>query len=149
MLSRPVRPQGDDFVPVTLPNRVARMYLDLSGEWALPPLTGISTAPILTPDGTIRTAEGYDQATGLWCASVQALQILEHPTRLQAEAALRVLRETFWTFPFADAPRQSDKAFGLEAVDIDQSPGLDESTFLVGLQTAVCRSTFGSPPGSW
>jgi hypothetical protein len=35
-ICRPVRPRGDDLVPVTLPDRVARMYLELSGEWGLP-----------------------------------------------------------------------------------------------------------------
>jgi hypothetical protein len=146
-VSRPVRPQGDEVVPVTLPNRVARMYLDMSGEWCLAPLAGITTAPVLGPDGTVRTAEGYDHATCLWCTRVPVLQIPERPTRLQADAALRLLREAFRTFPFADAPRQRDEALGLEVVDVDQSPGLDESTFLVALQTAVCRPHLWLAPG--
>src|SRR5258708_1820587 len=33
-------------VPMTLPDRVARMYLDM-GEWNLPALAGITTAPLL------------------------------------------------------------------------------------------------------
>ena len=31
---------------ITLPDRVAQMYLDMAGEWDLPPLAGVSTAPI-------------------------------------------------------------------------------------------------------
>jgi hypothetical protein len=144
---RPVKPQGDVLVPVTLPNRLARMYLDLSGEWALPPLAGISTAPVLALDGTVQTAEGYDQSTGLWCASVPKLQIPEHPSRAQAEAALRILREKFRTFPFADGLRRKDTALGLEVLDLDELPGHDESTFLVGLLTAVCRPNLWLAPG--
>jgi putative DNA primase/helicase len=146
-ICRPVKPQGDDLVPVTLPNRVARMYLDMSGEWALPPLTGISTAPVLALDGTVQTADGYDQATGLWCARVPKLQLPDRPTRPDAEAALRTLREMFCTFPFADSPRRKDTALGLEVLDLDEHPGHDESTFLVGLLTAVCRPSLWLAPG--
>src|ERR1700722_19261385 len=32
-------------VPTTLPTRVARMYLAMSGEWNVPPVPGICTAP--------------------------------------------------------------------------------------------------------
>jgi hypothetical protein len=34
-LCRPVKVQGDEVVPVTLPERVGRMYLHLSGEWGV------------------------------------------------------------------------------------------------------------------
>jgi hypothetical protein len=144
---RPVKPQGDDLMPVTQPNRVARMYLDLSGEWALPLLTGISTAPVLAADGTVRTAEGYDHSTGLWCAGVPKLQLPEYPSRARAEAGLRLLREAFRTFPFGDGVRRKDTALGLEVLDLDELPGHDESTLLVGLLTAVCRPNLWLAPG--
>jgi hypothetical protein len=146
-LSRPVKLMGEELVPVTLPNRVARMYLEMDGEWDLPPLAGICTAPLLSGDGSVRTAEGYDQDTGLWCASVPPLQIPDHPTRADAEAALRMLRETFRTFPFADAPRRTDPKLGVEVVNLDLSPGMDESAFLVGLLTAICRPSLWLAPG--
>ena len=144
---RPVKPQGDDLVPVTLPNRVARMYIDMSGEWALPPLTGISTAPMLASDGTVRTAEGYDDLTGLWYASVPILQIPDRLTRAEAEGALRLLRKEFRTFPFADGARRKDTTIGAEVLDLDQGPGLDESAFLAGLLTAICRPNLWLAPG--
>jgi len=34
---------------ITLPDRVARMYLDMPGEWRLPPLDGITTARFSRP----------------------------------------------------------------------------------------------------
>jgi hypothetical protein len=83
------------------------MYLHLSGEWDLPPLAGITTAPVLSADGTVRAAQGYDAASQLWCATVPLLIIPERPSREQAEAALRLLRTVFRTFPFADAPRDA------------------------------------------
>jgi hypothetical protein len=107
-LCRPVKPQGDALVPVTLSGRVAGLYLDMAGEWDLPPLAGITTAPVLALDGTVRTAEGYDPATQLWCARMPTLSIPDQPSRKEAEAGLRLLRETFRTFPFADAPRKKE-----------------------------------------
>jgi hypothetical protein len=146
-LSRPVKVVGEELLPVTLPDRVTRMYLEMDGEWDLPPLAGICTAPLLSPDGGARTATGYDPLTQLWCASVPDLQIPEHPTRVDAEAALRLLRETFRTFPFADAPRRTDPKLGIEVVNLDLSPNMDESAFLVGLLTAICRPSLWLAPG--
>jgi hypothetical protein len=52
-----------EHVPVTLPDRIAQMYLDMDGEWDLRPLVGISTAPLLSADGNVRVADGYDHST--------------------------------------------------------------------------------------
>ena len=60
-LCKPVKHTRDGRKYVTLPNRVAQIYLDMNGEWRLAPLDGVSTAPLLSEDGTIRWAEGYDQ----------------------------------------------------------------------------------------
>jgi hypothetical protein len=146
-LCRPVKADSDLPKPVTLPERVARMYLHLRGEWGLRPLAGITTAPVLSADGAVRSTEGYDPESQLWCAKVPQLQIPERPSREQAEAAFRVLRETFRTFPFADAPRIHDQSLGAEVADLAQPPGLDESTFLVGLVTAICRPELWLAPG--
>src|ERR1700749_4713807 len=35
-ICRPVRARGNDLVEVTLPNGVARMYLEMAGDWQLP-----------------------------------------------------------------------------------------------------------------
>jgi hypothetical protein len=144
---RPVEVHGGQLVPVTLPDRVARMYLHLTGEWNLPILAGICTAPLLSADGSVRTAEGYDLATGLWCANVPNLTIPERPNRAEAAAALGLLRHAFRTFPFADSVRQTDSVLGVEVVNLDIEPGLDESTFLVGLMTAICRASLWLAPG--
>jgi hypothetical protein len=146
-ICRPVKPIGDEVSPITLPERVARLYLDLAGEWGLPPLTGVSMAPILAPDGMVQAADGYHAPSGLWCASVPPLPIPDSPTRLEAEAALRLLRETFRTFPYADAVRRKDSAHGGEVLDLEHPPGYDESAALVGLLTAICRPSLWLAPG--
>jgi len=150
-LCRPVKlvdtDEGITKKPVTLPERVAQMYLDLRGEWKLPGLSGISTAPLLTDDGGIRSARGYDQASKLWCHNVPELVVPEWPTRAEAKAALLIIRETFRTFPFADASIEYDHELRVDIVDLDQPTGLDESTFLNGLLTAVCRQSLWLAPG--
>jgi hypothetical protein len=132
---------------VTLPERVAQMYLDMAGEWALPPLAGISTAPLLSAEGDVRSADGYDRATGLWCCSVPKLRLPVRPSRADAMAALKRLREVFRTFPFGDAVRRWDVSRGVEVVDIAKPPGRDESAFLAALLTAVCRPSLWLAPG--
>ena len=146
-LSRPVKLVRDELVPVTLLDRVARMYLEMSGKWNLPRLAGISTAPVLSPDGSIRTAQGYDPESGLWCAGSPDLQVPDRPTRDDAVAALRLLRAAFRTFPFADAARCRDPELGVEVVNADHPPGMDESAALVALLTAICRPILPLAPG--
>jgi hypothetical protein len=146
-LCQPVKLIDDGRVAATLPERVARMYLDMAGDWNLPPLTGITTAPLLADDGGIRWAQGYDRATGLWCCDVPKLVIPERPTRAMADAALLVLRNAFCSFPFADAPRSRDESRGVDSVDISKPPGQDESAFLLALVSAVCRPSLSLTPG--
>jgi putative DNA primase/helicase len=134
-------------VHVTLPDRVAQIYLDMAGEWDLPPLAGVTTAPLLFPDGGVRSDDGYDCETALWCCRIPALRLSGRPSRDDAEAALLRLRREFHTFPFADARRRWDRSLKLEVIDITEPPGRDESSFLVALQTAICRPSLWLAPG--
>jgi hypothetical protein len=130
----------------TLPPSIARMYLSCRGEWGLPVLNGVTTAPLLSDDGSIRTAHGFDPATGLWCESFPdvALLVPDYPTRGQAIASLMVVRDAFKTFCFADA--KTVTIDGVTVVDLSQQAGLDESSFLVSLLGAVCRAKLWLPP---
>jgi hypothetical protein len=134
-------------VRVTLFDRIAQMYLDMSGEWELPPLAGITSAPLLSADGSVRSADGYDRTTTLWCCAIPTLRLSLRPSRADAEAALWLLRQAFQTFPFGDAPRRWDVSLEVEVVDISQPPGRDESSFLVAILTAVCRPSLWLAPG--
>jgi hypothetical protein len=133
-------------IEVTLPDRVAQMYLDMFGEWDLPPLAGISTAPLLLADGSI--ADGYDPTTALWCRSVPSLRLPLRPCYEDAQEAKRRLRRVFSTFPFADAARCWDCSLGVEVVDVNTPPGRDESAFLLDLLTAACRPSLPLAPGA-
>jgi hypothetical protein len=131
-----------------LPRSFAVMYLDWRGQWRLPPLNGIATSPLLQDDGAINSTEGYDFISGMWCENVPDLTALpERPTKEDAAAALRLVRDTFKTFCFADADTIDGGAGGVPLVDQNEPPGRDESSFLVALLTAVCRPSLHLAPG--
>jgi hypothetical protein len=132
---------------ITLPERVARLYLDNRDGWKLRPLDGITSAPLLHEDGTIRAAQGYDAETRLWCERVPAVRVPAAPSRKDAAAALLRLRRWFRTFPFADAERVAEAGAPVPVVDLSRPPGADESAFLCGLVTAVCRPCLWLAPG--
>jgi len=134
---------------VRVPRIFSVMYLDWRGEWRLPPLSGITTGPLLQDDGTINSTEGYDRASGMWCENVPDLTGLvpERPTKDDAVAALHLIREIFRTFCFADAETIDDAAGGAAVVNTAKAPGKDESSFLVALLTAVCRPSLHLAPG--
>jgi hypothetical protein len=69
-----------------LPRSLAVMYLDWRGEWQLRPLNGITTAPLLQDDGTIKSTEGYDPDSGMWCENVPDLTglVSDQPSREDA-----------------------------------------------------------------
>ncbi|TCZ64302.1 hypothetical protein EXY23_06530 [Roseicella aquatilis] len=132
---------------VTLPERVAKLYLDNRDGWGLRPLDGITSAPLLHPDGTIRVAEGYDPETRLWCERVPAVTVAAAPSREDAGTALLRLRRWFRTFAFADAERVAEAGAPVPVVDTAKPPGADESAFLCALLTAVCRPCLWLAPG--
>jgi hypothetical protein len=133
-------------VPVTLSREIAVLYLNgLEGDWKLKPFHGITTTPILDDSGGVRVASGYDAATGTWCHNVPTLSIPESPKQDEAEAALKQLRHTFRTFPWKDSERVKED--GIEVTDLTKPAGVDESAFLVGLLTGVCRQSLDLAPG--
>jgi hypothetical protein len=136
-------------VNARLPRPFTVMYLDWRGEWRLPPLNGIASAPLLQEDGTINSAEGYDLTTGMWCENVPDISglVSSQPTKDDAIAALQLIRETFKTFCFADAEIIEPANGGVSTIDTSKAPGRDESSFLVALLTAVCRPSLHLAPG--
>jgi hypothetical protein len=94
-------------VPVSLSRDIAQIYLlGLEGSWGLKPFKGITTTPILANDGAIRSADGYDDDTALWCHRIPKTNVPERPTEADAKAALHRLRYFF-------APSRSPTAHAL------------------------------------
>jgi putative DNA primase/helicase len=134
-------------IPVPLSKDIAQLYLHgLEGSWGLKSFRGISTAPLLSDDGGIRVACGYDTQSGLWCHDIPDIAVPAEPARADAECALSKLRDLFRTFAFSDAARLPDPDLGVEIVDRTKPAGLDESSFLAALLTAVCRQSLDLAP---
>jgi hypothetical protein len=146
---RPFALTGEnEAVDVRLPTLIAKMYLGWRGEWRLRPLNGITSAPLLRDDGTIISGSGYDSQTGMWREDVPDLTNLvpAHPTFADAATTLRIIRETFKTFCFADASIIESANESVPVVDVQKPPGRDESAFLTSLLTAVCRPSLPLAP---
>jgi hypothetical protein len=154
-LSRVARPykatkKADKVVEteVKLSKDFAAMYLQAQGDWGLPVLRGLATAPLLSEGGTIRTAQGYDVATRLYCDQMPdvATKVPTAPTKAEAQAALRLIREWFATLAFEDSPRV-EGSDGVSRVQLRETPCEDESAFLTALLTAVTRPSLELAPG--
>ena len=148
-IERAVRSQNEvpSSYPASLPQEACGKYLSLTGEFRLRLLTGIAYAPIVQGDGSFITNGGYDVATGLWQANIPAMHVPDVSTSDEAKAALARLRHRFRTFPFADAETMICADLGIPVVRQDLAPGLDESSYLVGLLTAVVRPSLPLAPG--
>ena len=142
---RPIRTSKNGEIEVTLPNRVAYLWL-ASDEKQLRPIAGITTAPLLSPNGEIRTREGYDAATGFYRFAAPKIDVPEYPTRADAEAALLMLRTNLRTFAFADADSPAASANELVYTNLTDPPALDESAALVATLTACCRQSLPLAP---
>ena len=144
------RREGVSEANAPLPRTTAQMYLDMRGEWRLPPLNGIASAPLLDGGGGIHAHEGYDARTGTYCERMPpslAAAVPDHPTNADAAAALLKLRWLLRTFAFADAATVCEEGLDVPIVDTAQPPAADESAALVALLTAVCRPSLHLAPG--
>jgi hypothetical protein len=91
------------------PRAVAERYLARKGEWALPPLLGVITAPTLRADGSILDQPGYDKKTGLVYQpmGVTFPPVPDQPTREDALRAIEQLKHPFREFPFVEGANLS------------------------------------------
>ena len=99
-----VRREGTDLRPARLPRDV---NADLRTAWdkPLPSIRGISRSPIVTADGAIVTAPGYQLDTGLFYAPVgePVPDVPDSPPDADASAARALLQDEWLVdFPFAD-----------------------------------------------
>jgi putative DNA primase/helicase len=83
-------------------------YVDGVRDWPdFPPLRGIATAPILTPEGRILSRPGYDRGTGLVYAG-EPFDVPEGaPSDAARAAALALLADLLGDFPFTDEAAQA------------------------------------------
>ena len=116
---------GKDPVRIDCPDKAATTYLSRTGLWRLPVVTGIVSAPIARPDGTVLHRSGYDPESGLFLTEDWP-ELCDGPTRDDALSALRVLDEPFSEFPFVS--------------------GADRTVFRSAVLTAIQRRVLQSAP---
>ena len=87
------------------------------------------------------------RASALWCHNIPDIIVPAKPTeedaRARADAAAAVLLHV----PLRRCGAAADPDLGVEVVDLSKPAGLDESSFLAALLTAVCRQSLDLAPG--
>lgn len=86
------------------------------GRWpSVRPLAGVVPHPVFLPDGSVLTAPGYHEPTGL-CLQLApglAVSVPDHPTRAEVELARDRLLDLIADFPFARKEHRSTWLAGL------------------------------------
>lgn len=85
------------------PERLAKIFI-ARGEWKLPLLQGVITAPTLRADGSVLDQEGYDAKTGLFFHSNEKfLPLKAQPKMEDAIAAIAIFKDLLKDFLFIDS----------------------------------------------
>lgn len=85
------------------PQKAADILLSRPGQWHFRSIAGVITTPTLRPNGSVLELSGYDPATRLYHhadPNIRLRPCVAHPTRKDAERALRTLCELLREFPF-------------------------------------------------
>ena len=97
-------------VAINCPRDLAEGYLARAGQWHLRPLTGVTNAPTLRPDGSLLDQPGYDRATGLLYVPQPGVvfpPIPAEPSLEDAWEAISILDELIGEFPFTSPEARS------------------------------------------
>ncbi|NBA96298.1 hypothetical protein [Pseudomonas sp. R5(2019)] len=88
-------------VTTDCPQDLPKQVLGQRGEWGLPVLRTVISAPIMRLDGSVLQDRGYDEATGLYLTQQPEVRINTRPSKAEVVAALRRIWYPFKEFPFA------------------------------------------------
>ncbi len=95
--------RAGDWVRALAPIAVANTLRERNGDWNVPTLVGVISCPTLRPDGSLLATQGFDPATQLLLVEPPAMPpIRDKPTRKDAIAALKLLKNLLTEFPFVD-----------------------------------------------
>jgi hypothetical protein len=112
------------------PVQLVRMLLAREHSWGFPRIAGIIVTPTLRSDGSLLDAPGYDARTELYLVpGVTLSSIPATPSREQALAALKLLKDLLSEFSFQQ-----------------QKSGLDRSVALSGILTTLLRGSLPAAP---
>jgi hypothetical protein len=93
----------DKWVNIDTPPKVASTLLAREGKWNFPVAAGVISTPTMRPDGSLLTEPGYDEATRLLLIAPPEIPVIpDKPTKKDALAKLKLLKELLVEFPFVD-----------------------------------------------
>ena len=116
--------------PADLPDAIAQLIVTRTGHGVFRKLTGVITAPCMTPEGRLIETPGYDPETGLLLIVNETTglpKVIRQPNADEIKGAFDQLWFPFKEFPFEDIDSQS--------------------AMLSALLTAVIRPCLGTAPG--
>jgi Bifunctional DNA primase/polymerase, N-terminal len=123
-----------NWVETDPPLQHLRVILASEQRWRFPHVTGVITTPTLRPDGSLLVEPGYDPETELCLMpGFQLPPIPEHPSKDQANAALKLLTDLLSEFSF----KRSGGGHEMQ---------LNRSVALSGLLTALVRGSLPTAP---
>lgn len=120
----------EGWIAIDCPPRLATSVCAMAGDWHLPTLRAVVTAPFILPDGRIVEVEGYNAESGLYLDFEQAKQWIPVPDRPSADQIRTAARE-LWR-PYKDFPFTGP---------------VDRGVFLSALLTAIQRPMLPTAPG--
>jgi hypothetical protein len=114
------------------PSQVSDILLSRRGQWRFPAIMGLISAPTLRPDGSVLSAPGFDQETGLYntARDIVLSSIVGAPNKADAYQALDRLNALLDEFPFASEGKLS----------------VDRAVVLSAMLSSVCRGAIKSTP---
>ncbi len=111
-----LRRSGDEWVESIAEPRLPLVETVLArGTWELPPLVGVTRAPILRHDGSLCTSPGYDADTRLYYCPPPGFALADVPAAPSihdVDGAIAQLDELIADFPFSDQASRAN-ALGL------------------------------------
>lgn len=101
-------------LPCDPPDNIVAEMLGRRDAYPFPDISGIITTPTLRPDGSLLSEAGYDESTGFLLIEPPKLPpIPDHPTRRDAQEALKLLTDLLTEFPFVN---EDARATALSAI---------------------------------
>lgn len=86
---------------VSMPKYIPAALIDRGFYDDMRHLSGVVTAPVLRPNGSLLTTPGYDPVTGLLYHQIGDVYVPESPTKYDAMQAAESVLETVADFPFS------------------------------------------------
>ena len=141
---------GDKYVK-TIPDKIGQTLLALkaSERFNMPrELLAISASPMVLEDGMlVGIRQGYDAATRIFFDAPPALALSEYPTLAEAQGGLAFVREGFASFLWGGSDAPVVEEDGMTRMDTSKAAGLNESSALAMLLTAILRPVMDIAPG--